>query len=264
VSTPGRLVLAAGTLWKREMTRFLRQRSRMIGALLTPGLFWLLIGAGIGSSFQPAGSVGEGSFLAYFFSGSMVLILLFTAIFSTITVIEDRREGFLQSVLVAPVPRVSIVLGKVLGGATLATVQGALFLLLAPLAGIPISPLSGLQAVGILALIAFWLTALGFCIAWVVDSIQGFHVMMNLFLMPMWMLSGALYPASGAAGWIRLLMHLNPLTYGMAAVRHVLPDGGGTASLPPFSLCLGVTASLAVGTLLAAVALSHRTSRSTS
>ena len=155
----GRLALASLSLWKREMVRFSRQLSRIVGALLTPVLFWVLIGSGIGISFSPPGTEEGGNYLSFFFAGSMVLILLFTAIFSTITVIEDRREGFLQSVLVAPVPRSAIVLGKILGGTTLATIQASVFMLAAPLAGIRIGFLQGVEAVAIMAMVAFWLTA---------------------------------------------------------------------------------------------------------
>src|SRR5688572_2748041 len=137
---PG-IVLPALSLCRRELVRFLRQRHRIIGALATPIVFWLLIGAGMGRSFRGAG-VGEtgGTYLHFFFPGTVLMILLFTAIFSTISIIEDRREGFLQSVLVAPVSRMSIVLGKVLGGTILAFGQAALFLALAPLIGIRPSP----------------------------------------------------------------------------------------------------------------------------
>src|ERR1700744_5131969 len=134
-SRPG-LLLPALSLCKRELVRFLRQRHRIIGALATPIVFWLLIGAGVGHSFRGVeGAIAQGGYLQFFFPGTVLMILLFTAIFSTISIIEDRREGFLQSVLVAPVPRMAVVLGKVLGGTVLAFGQGLIFLLLAPLIG---------------------------------------------------------------------------------------------------------------------------------
>src|SRR5215217_5418622 len=134
------LWLPALSLARRELVRFLRQRHRVIGALATPIVFWLLIGGGMGRSFKVEGLPGGADYLRFFFPGTIVMILLFTAIFSTISVIEDRREGFLQSVLVAPVPRMAIVLGKVLGGTALAFGQGLVFLLLSPLLGIRPSP----------------------------------------------------------------------------------------------------------------------------
>ncbi len=209
-------MLPALTLWQREMVRFFRQRDRVVGALVTPIVFWLLLGAGLGRSFQT--TQGHG-YLEYFFTGTVVMILLFTAIFSTISVIEDRREGFLQTVLVAPVGRFAIVMGKLLGGTSLAMLQGLLFLLLAPVAGVPIS-LAGLPWLLVaMFLVSFALTGLGFLIAWQLDSSQGFHAIMNLFLIPMWLLSGSLFPASGAQTWMAWVMRLNPLTYGVTAIR---------------------------------------------
>ncbi|MBI4057268.1 MAG: ABC transporter permease [Elusimicrobia bacterium] len=224
--------LAAGTLWQRELVRFYRDRSRVIGALVPPLVFWFLIGSGLGSSFKATGSPGDMNYLQYFFPGTIVLIVLFTAIFSTISIIEDRHEGFLQSVLVAPISRASLVTGKLLGGSTLAFLQGLVFLLIAPGIGLTL-PLPELSYVlMILFLIAFGLTGLGFCIAWSLDSTQGFHAIMNLFLIPMWMLSGALFPVNGAPAWLRLLVHLNPLTYGIAALQQSFLIHG----LPPLYL----------------------------
>jgi ABC-2 type transport system permease protein len=232
-AAPG-LLLPALSLAKRELVRFLRQRSRVIGALVTPLVFWLLVGGGMGRSFQASGLPDGANYLQYFFPGTVLMILLFTAIFSTISIIEDRREGFLQSVLVAPVPRLAIVLGKVLGGTALAFGQALLFLLLGPLVGVRPSPAGAALALGLMALIAFALTALGFCIAWRMSSTQGFHAVMNLFLMPMWFLSGALFPVQNASAALRWIMRLNPLTYGLGGLRRALylgtpnagPEGG--------------------------------------
>src|SRR3954467_15484566 len=128
--------LAAATLWRRELTRFFRQPSRIAGAVGTPLIFWLLLGSGLSGSFRPPGGPAGLSYFQYFFPGTIVLVLLFAAIFSNISVIEDRHQGFLQGVLVAPVSRSTIVAGKVLGGATLAWIQGLVFLALAPLSGV--------------------------------------------------------------------------------------------------------------------------------
>jgi len=186
----------------------------------------LLIGGGMGRSISVGGS-GE-SYIRFFFPGTLVMILLFTAIFSTISIIEDRREGFLQSVLVAPIPRQTIVLGKVLGGTVLAAGQGLIFLILAPLVGIHFSVVSFLLCVVLMIVISFALTALGFCIAWRMSSTQGFHAIMNLFLMPMWFLSGALFPPDGAWWGLKWVMRLNPLTYGLSALRHAMLPGHST------------------------------------
>jgi ABC-2 type transport system permease protein len=216
----GGLLLPALSLARRELVRFIRQRHRVVGALLTPIVFWLLIGAGMGRSF--AGEGARGGYMEYFFPGTLVMILLFTAIFSSISIIEDRREGFLQSVLVAPVSRMAIVLGKVLGGTALAFGQGLIFLMLAPTVGIRLTPGTILMTLVLMLVVSFALSALGFCIAWRMSSTQGFHAIMNLLLMPMWFLSGALFPIAGAWTGIALVMKLNPLTYGLAAVRSAL------------------------------------------
>lgn len=237
-----RFMLAAGTLWLREIVRFLRQRNRIVGALGTPLVFWLIIGSGLGTSFR-SGSVGGEHYLEYSFPGTLALILLFTSIFSTISIIEDRQVGFLQSVLVAPVPRSSITLGKILGGTSLALMQALLFLALAPVIGIALTLEKIAVLAGVLLLVAFALTALGFLIAWRLDSTQGFHAIMNLLLIPMWLLSGSFFPASGAPPWIRAVIYLNPLTYGVAAIRGALYMGSrpGPADIPSLAVSLSVS-----------------------
>lgn len=228
--------LAAFTLCRRELVRFYRQRSRMIGVIGSPLVFWFLIGSGLGSSFRHPNAPPEMNYLEYFFPGTMVLIVLFTAIFSTITIIEDRKEGFLQSVIVAPVSRTSIALGKILGGTILSLLQAIILLLLTPFIGISIDLIAFVIIFIVLFIISFGLTGLGFLIAWRMDSTAGFHAIMNLFLIPLWLLSGALFPASGAAGWLRVVMMANPLTYGVAAIRQALYLHGNIATMELSSL----------------------------
>lgn len=246
-------LLASSTLWQREMVRFFRQPSRVMGALLTPILFWLLVGSGLGRSFRPAdvtAGVVAPDYLQFFFAGSMLLILLFTAVFSTFSLIQDKKDGFLQGVLVAPIPRGALVLGKVLGGATLAVLQAMLFLAIAPLAGILVGAETGFLIAGAGFLIAFALTGLGLLVAWPMESIQGFHAVLNLLLMPMWLLSGALFPASGASVWIKVLMAINPLAYGLTLLRAALNPASVTRV--DLALALGVTFAFAAVTFLAA------------
>ncbi|MBI4369919.1 MAG: ABC transporter permease [Elusimicrobia bacterium] len=207
--------LGVATLWQRELLRFYRDRARVIGAFVPPVVFWLLIGSGIGRSLRVPGTLTGMSYLQYFFPGTILLVALFTAIFSTISIIEDRREGFLQSVLVSPISRLSLVLGKILGSATLAFLQGAAFLVLAPAVHIHPGLAGFINALILLGIASLGLSALGFLIAWMLDSTQGFHSIMNLFLIPMWLLSGALFPAGGAASWLRFVMKFNPLYYAM-------------------------------------------------
>jgi ABC-2 type transport system permease protein len=224
-ATPG-ILLPAFTLWWRELVRFYRQRARVVGVIASPLLFWLVIGSGFGTSFRSANALNQQNYLAYFYPGVLIMIVLFTAIFTMMSVIEDRKEGFLLSVMAAPVPRSAIVLGKVLGGATLAALQGLVCLVLAPLVGIHLTTVNVLLSALVILLVSFSLTALGFVIAWPMDSTAAFHGIINLFLIPLWMLSGAMFPLSGASYWIRILMRINPLTYGVEALRHLLyPEG---------------------------------------
>lgn len=222
-ANPGVLTPAL-SLWQREVVRFYRNRSRVIGVIASPLLFWIVMGSGFGTSFR-AGGTGAQHYLDFFFPGALTMIVLFTAIFTMMSVIEDRNEGFLLSVLVAPVNRSVIVLGKVLGGTTLAAGQGLLFLIFGPLVGLHFTLTSFLLTVLTVFLIAFSLTALGFTIAWPMDSTQAFHAIINLFLIPLWLLSGALFPLSGASFWIRMIMRINPLTYGTEALRSLLFPG---------------------------------------
>ena len=259
--------LVVRTLCRRELVRFFRQRNRVVGAIGQPIIFWLLFGAGLGPSFRmpqamPSavdGATSAISYSEYFFPGTLSLILLFTAIFTTISIIEDRREGFLQSVLVAPIARWSMVLGKLLGGSLIALVQGMIFFLLGLTLGLHYSPTMVLAVAGFSFLCSFTLTALGFLIAWRMDSTQGFHAVMSVFLMPMWLLSGAFFPGEG---WLRWVMMVNPMTYMTAGLRHLLYLNveNGAALLPPhlpsLPLCLIVTSLLAAGLFALAVRMS--------
>jgi len=222
------VMLPAFTLWWREIVRFYRQPGRVVGVLASPLVFWLVLGSGFGTSFRSGGGPGQQHYLDYSYPGILILIVLFTSIFTMMSVIEDRKEGFLLSVLVAPVPRAAIVLGKVLGGTTLAAAQGLIFLIFAPFAGAHLDAVQVLLVAVVVFLVSFSLTALGFAIAWPMDSSQAFHGIVNLFLIPLWLVSGALFPLAGASGWIRFIMRLNPLTYGVEALRGLLYPGADT------------------------------------
>lgn len=202
-------ILPAATLWQRELVRFWRQKSRVLGVVASPLVFWLLMGYGSND-------------LARFYAGALVLTVMFSAIFSTISIIEDRREGFLLSMMVSPAPRTSMVLGKILGAATLAWIQGLIFLAFAPLAGVRVGFEQVLLAAGAIFLVSFTLTGLGFVIAWKMDSTSGFHAIMNLLLVPMWMVSGSLFPMATAQGVIRAIMWVNPLTYSISLLNGLL------------------------------------------
>jgi ABC-2 type transport system permease protein len=236
--------LPVATLWQRELVRFWRQKSRVLGVVASPLVFWLLIGYGSGD-------------LARFFAGALVLTVLFSAIFSTISIIEDRREGFLLSMLVSPASRTSMVLGKILGAATLAWIQGLIFLAFAPLAGVSLSFSDVLALIGAIFLVSFTLTGLGFVIAWRMDSTSGFHAIMNLLLVPMWMVSGSLFPMATAHGWIKAIMWVNPLTYSIAMLNSFMGLNHGAPGILPSLL---VTAFFGLALLLASGLVASRKS----
>jgi ABC-2 type transport system permease protein len=246
-------VAVVTTLAWREIIRFFRQRNRVIGAVGQPIIFWLLFGTGLHGTFRltPTGEGGQ-SFLDYYLPGTLVLILLFTAIFATISIIEDRKEGFLQSVLVAPIPRWSMVLGKILGGSIIAVAQGLLFLALALCIRMEVDVFAVLQITAMLAVAALGLTSLGFVIAWRMESTQGFHAIMNLALMPMWLLSGAFFPppelvAGLPIGQVILhwTMRLNPVSYCVAGIRHMMDSATLTGFWAPSLTECWIVTSLA-------------------
>lgn len=250
---------AAWMLAKREWVRFFRQRNRVTAAIAQPLLFWLLFGTGLSGAFQ---SAGELNFLQFFLPGTLALIVLFTAIFSTISVIEDRREGFMQAVLVAPVGRWPVLVGKVLGGAAIAWVQAIFFLMLVWVVGTAAPGVAVLPLLGLLALVALAMCGLGMIVAWPMESTQGFHAIMMLGLMPMWLLSGTFFPipalgADASIGqWILgAIMRANPLSYSMVEMRRLLfpeIDFSAAGFAPSSGICWAVTVLAASITLAVA------------
>lgn len=259
--TPARPWLVVRMLAWRELVRFFRQRHRVVGAIGQPLLFWILFGAGLRQSFRMSADSGP-TFFEYYFPGTVMLTLLFTAIFSTISIIEDRREGFLQSVLVGPAGRWAMVMGKLLGGSAIALIQAFFMLGLGAILDAPTHWLDWGQMVGLLTLTALGMTGLGFVLAWRLDSTQGFHAVMNLLLMPMWLLSGAFFPMPAwteSTPWSQLALHavmrVNPLTYCVAGTRRAwsgadLPLG---YFQPSQAVCWGVAAVFAIALTMFAI-----------
>ena len=247
------MMAVALALAKREFTRFARQPQRVVGAVAQPLMFWLFLGAGMGTSFRPAG-LAQVSYLEYFYPGVMVMMLLFASVFSCITIIEDRDAGFLQGVLVAPVSRMAIVLGKVFGSTAIALVQVLLFTIAAPFLGLTL----GVSGAALL-LLGFVLTSigfagLGFLLAWGMRSTAGFHAIMMVFLMPLWMLSGALFPISGAPGWMNVVMQVNPVFHALEIIRAPFyGDGLALLGQSSYLMSLGVTILWAALSLLASM-----------
>ncbi len=202
--------LAVRAVFVRDMLHFWRERNRVIGFVASPLLFWLLLGAGFGD-------------MGKFYNGSLLLSVMFTAVFSTMSVIDDRREGFLLSVLSSPSPRCALVSGTVLAGAVMSGIQGLLFLPLLAMTGRPLGVVDILASAGALVLCGASFTSLGFWMAWKSKTPQGFHAMMNLILMPLWLVSGALFDTSTAQPWIRLVMQANPMTYFLATLQRTIP-----------------------------------------
>jgi len=257
-SRRGGFALAVRVLAWREGVRLLRQRGRIMGALATPVLLWLAIGMGLdGAMVIDSGAATEAGYLAYFYPGMVLMMVLFTAIFSTISVIEDRKEGFLQAVLVSPASRFAIVLGKVLGGAGVAALQGVALVAAWPIVGPFPGVLPMLGAVGLVFAIAVGLTALGLCFAWRMDSAAAYHGIMSLVLMPMWLLCGAVFPLA-TAGPLKYLMYANPLTYGYAAFATLMHGDAALAGLPP-AISFPVTGVLLIAVLALAVRIAGRT-----
>lgn len=254
--------LVVGTLARRELTRFFRQRNRVIGALGQPLVFWLVFGLGLGPSFSAPGGAGGGDYLTFLFPGMLALVMLSTAIFTSISIIEDRREGFLQAVLVAPAPRWSMVLGKLLGGTSIAVLQGAAFVAVGAALALPIAWARLPAFFALAGVVALALSALGFVLAWRTDSVQGFHAVMSVLLMPMWFLSGAFFPP---AGWLKWIMLANPLSYGVAGLRALLYDAPGGAADGDVWRTAGLAAavSLALAAVLFAVACRVAETRTT-
>ena len=246
---------AAWMLARREWTRFFRQRNRVTAAILQPLLFWLLFGTGLRGSFVGA---GQQDFMQFFLPGTVALIVLFTAIFATISVIEDRREGFMQSVLVAPVGRWPVLVGKVMGGSAIAWVQAVAFLVLVLLVGTVSLQWMLIPLLLLLALLAVAMCSLGMIVAWPMESTQGFHAIMMLGLMPMWLLSGSFFPipamGDGATVGQMLLggiMRINPLSYSMVEMRRLIyptVDFAASGFCPTRSVCWTVTVLTAIVT----------------
>jgi ABC-2 type transport system permease protein len=235
-------------LCAREIIKFVRDRSRLIGAIVQPLGFWLLLGLGFQGTFRmPMDTAGGLGYIEFLYPGIIALMILFTAIFSTISIVEERQSGFLQAALTAPTPRTALVFGNALGGTLLSTAQAILFLVAVPLVGLALHA-AGLAFVVLISFITgLAFTALGFTIAWRMDTTRGFHAIMNLFLLPLWFLSGAMFPVDGASPLLRWLMVANPVTYAVSGIRHGLYGfESAPATLASPLGCLAVTVGFAI------------------
>jgi len=214
---------AAAVVWQREMIRFVKDRSRILSSLAQPLLFLFVLGTGLGSLLNSSAG-GSVAFTTFLFPGVMAISVLFTAAFAGISIVWDREFGFLREMLVAPVSTASILVGKALGGATVATLQCLVLLALAGLVGVPYDPLMLLAMVGLIFLMGFMITALGLVLAARVRQVQTAMPLVQLVITPLMFLSGALFPLSGLPTWLAVLTHVNPMTYAVEPLRSVVFD----------------------------------------
>src|SRR5438552_5301080 len=207
-------------IWLREAKNFMRERSRIIAMLSQPLIYLLIVGQGIASGLSLNQAPGMG-YLLFMYPGIIGMSVLFTSIVSGISIIWDREFGFLKEVLVAPVPRWAVAVGKILGGATVAMTQAVILIALAPFIGVGLSLLVALEMLAICFLISLAITGLGVFIAVPMRSMQGFQMVMNFLVMPLYFLSGAMFPVSSAPTWMRILISIDPLTYGVDGLRYI-------------------------------------------
>ena len=211
---------AVKIVWRRELIRFAGDRMRMFTSLIQPLLFLFVLGSGLQT--LSAASTSGVDLTTFIFPGVLCITVVFSAMFSAASIAWDREFGFLREMMVAPVRRSSIIVGKCLGGATIAALQGAIVLALAGLVGVPYDPVLLLGLFGLMLLLAFTITAFGVLVAIRVKQIQTFTVVMQMLMMPMYFLSGALYPVTGLPTWLEVLNRLNPLTYAVDPMRRLV------------------------------------------
>lgn len=217
-------------IWYRDLLRFWRDRARVLAGLGQPVLFLAVFGIGLSSALGAGGGALAGqSFLRFFYPGVLAMALVFTAVFSAMSIVWDREFGFLKEILVAPVGRGAVAVGKALGGSTVAVIQATLLLIPAPLLGVTITPLLVLELLPLMFLLAFALSALGIAVASRMRTMEGFQMVMNFFLMPLFFLSGAFFPLQGIPAWLGVVARLDPVTYGVDPIRRAVLLAGGAS-----------------------------------
>jgi len=260
---------AVSIVWRRELIRFRSDRLRAVTSLVQPVLFLFVLGTGLSRLASRGLPVGV-DFRTFIYPGVLAMSVLFTAIFSAASIVWDREFGFLREMLVAPVRRWAIVVGKCLGGATVATFQGVIFLALAGVAHVPYDPVLLLILIGELLLLSFTLTAFGVMMAARIKQIQAFMALTQMFVLPLFFLSGALYPLNGLPAWLTVLTRIDPLTYIVAPMRHAVfthlsisplavnllsPGITWFGWVVPVGLCLAIVA--AMGAVMLGIAIAE-------
>jgi ABC-2 type transport system permease protein len=219
-----------GMVWRREIIRFRRSPARIVSGLAQPVLFLFVLGAGI-KPLVGGSAVGNVDFQQFIFPGVIAMSVLFSSLFSAISIVWDREFGFLREMLVAPVSRTGLVLGKALGSGTVAVAQGLILLIAAPIIGVSLTPVMFIEMFGLLLLLAFSLNAFGIVIASRMQRMESFQMVMSLVINPMLFLSGAIFPLRGLPTWLAVATRLNPATYGVDPIRRVVLGSSDAAPL---------------------------------
>jgi len=224
----GGLLGAIYIVWWRDLLRYWRDRARVAASLAQPLLYLIIFGTGLASSLGGGFAAGTGiGYTQFIFPGVISMSVLFTSIFGAMSIVWDREFGFMRELLVAPIDRSAIAIGKTLGGATQAMIQGLILLVLAPFVGVTLDVLTVVEVVVLVFVLSFGLSAMGVALASAMRSMQGFQVVMNFLMMPMFFLSGALFPLVGLPAWMTVLTRLNPASYGIVPIRRVLLGASG-------------------------------------
>jgi ABC-2 type transport system permease protein len=222
-------------IWYRDILRYWRDRWRLVASLAQPLLFLIVFGSGLSSALGGGslfGGAGGFTYIQFMYPGIIGMAILFTAIFGAMSIVWDREFGFLKEVLVAPIDRSAVAIGKALGSTTQAMIQGLILLVLAPFVGVKLNLLTVIELIPLAAVLAFGLSSFGVALASSMKSLQGFQVVMNFLMMPMFFLSGALFPLTNLPGWMTVLTRIDPASYGIDPLRRVvLSDSGRSSAL---------------------------------
>lgn len=217
----------------REFKKFVRERTRLLSTIARPAIWLFLVGGGLSRIVPVKGDI---TYMQFFFPGIIAMTILFSSIFSAISIIWDKEFGYMKEILVAPVSRTSIVIGKALSGTIVSTIQAFIVLMLFPLVGLKIGLLQILMAIGVSALLSFSISSIGILIATFYESFESFSIIMNFIVMPMFFLSGAMYPVKELPRVFGMIAKINPLTYGVDALKNVLLPKGTTSMAPDFPI----------------------------
>ncbi|MET3683579.1 ABC-2 type transport system permease protein [Alkalibacillus flavidus] len=216
-------------IWQRDLIKFLRDKARLFGSFTMPILFLLIFGGGLSGTMETMMTQnldvgGDFNYVQFVFPGIVSMTLLMTSVFSAMSVIEDKDFGYMKEILVSPISRVSIAIGKMAGAATVSTIQGVMLFALIPLLGLNYDLMSLIKVIPFMFLLGAALSGIGLLFASFINSTQGFQLIVNIIVLPMVFMSGALFPISGMPGWLDVIVKLNPVTYGVDVMKKIMID----------------------------------------